>query len=197
MDEKPHIIMAESPEAATLTTVTGWVSRTGYFFGDNEWAARHEGATHRKCDQCDRVLTKGDYTQCSDCRMKNAMTAYLALPEAEWDGVNPVYSETKECYYTHPDDAYDDLWPGQGLEALCLFLTEPNYAGTLDADELWCDDLAEDDTIPDILRAAIDNVNLVITGGTVMGLAGATGCVVPPLAPLSWSATRVRLKIST
>ena len=35
MAEKP-IIMEDSPEAASIKTVTGWVSRTGRFWGNDE-----------------------------------------------------------------------------------------------------------------------------------------------------------------
>ena len=49
MAEKP-IIMEDSPEAASIKTVTGWVSRTGRFCGDDERMARFDGSTHNRRD---------------------------------------------------------------------------------------------------------------------------------------------------
>ena len=39
------IVLLEDAEAATLKTVTGWVSRDGLFFGSDERTARWSGAT--------------------------------------------------------------------------------------------------------------------------------------------------------
>lgn len=32
------MVMSDSPEAATRVTITGWVSRHGRFYGEDEWA---------------------------------------------------------------------------------------------------------------------------------------------------------------
>ena len=49
MAEK-QIIMEDSPEAASIQTVTGWVSRTGRFWGNDERMARFDGSTHNRRD---------------------------------------------------------------------------------------------------------------------------------------------------
>jgi len=44
------VVMEDSAEAASVQTVTGWVSRLGHFFGANEGAertARYDGCTQR------------------------------------------------------------------------------------------------------------------------------------------------------
>ena len=43
------VIMYDSPEAASIKTITGWVSSAGRFWGDNEHMARYDGSTHMKC----------------------------------------------------------------------------------------------------------------------------------------------------
>ena len=47
MNDIKQIILPESPEAASVQTVTGWVSRTGRYWGNDERMARYDGSTHR------------------------------------------------------------------------------------------------------------------------------------------------------
>lgn len=49
MPEQKPIIMYDSPEAASLKTVTGWVYEDGRLFGQDENLARFCDATHRSC----------------------------------------------------------------------------------------------------------------------------------------------------
>jgi len=48
--EPEKIVPYDSAEAASIQTVTGWVSRSGRFWGNDEHMARYDGCTHRKCD---------------------------------------------------------------------------------------------------------------------------------------------------
>ncbi|CAB4172456.1 hypothetical protein UFOVP935_22 [uncultured Caudovirales phage] len=50
--QQEEVVMIDDPQAATLVTVTGWRSRDGRFYGDNEHAARWGGCTHVKCLAC-------------------------------------------------------------------------------------------------------------------------------------------------
>ena len=51
--DNKEIILDTSDKAATYCTgLTGWVSRDGYYFGDNkdsENMAKYKGSTHRSC----------------------------------------------------------------------------------------------------------------------------------------------------
>ena len=46
--QQEEVVMIDDPRAATLVTVTGWRSRDGRFYGDNEHSARWAGCTHVK-----------------------------------------------------------------------------------------------------------------------------------------------------
>lgn len=78
------IIMEDSPEAASIKTVTGWVSSTGRFWGDDERMARFDGSTHKRCD-CGAVIAHRSY--CRACSDRKEAEKWEAMPEAEWDGV--------------------------------------------------------------------------------------------------------------
>lgn len=49
--QQPEMILASSPEAASIQTVTGWVARDGRFWGDDERMARYCGSTHSICEK--------------------------------------------------------------------------------------------------------------------------------------------------
>lgn len=65
------VVMSDSTEAAQLVTITGWVSRTGIFYGNDERIARYAGCTHRPCEteDCGKPTEK-TYIYCDDCRHK-------------------------------------------------------------------------------------------------------------------------------
>lgn len=69
MDNK--VIMRDSPEAASLQTVSGWVSRHGRFFGSDESIARYDGCTHVACSRCG-AATEKRWTACTECRSQNS-----------------------------------------------------------------------------------------------------------------------------
>ncbi|MDX5626641.1 MULTISPECIES: hypothetical protein [unclassified Brenneria] len=50
------IILRDSEEAASIKTVTGWVSAKGRVYGDNEDLARYDGATHQRCPIIPNIL---------------------------------------------------------------------------------------------------------------------------------------------
>ena len=78
MEEK--IILQDSPEAATFKTgLSGWVSREGRFWGDNEDSARWEGSTHRKCETCETIVPRNRIC-CNECTEKRAQSAYENAP---------------------------------------------------------------------------------------------------------------------
>lgn len=160
-----NIILPDSPLAAERKSVTGWVSRDGYFYGDgpsNERTARYAGSTHSQCSDCGAICQKV-YTKCEACRDKAALARFLAMPRAPWDGEQMVYSEARDRYYNEPDDAEEELEEGETLEDLRLILCAPNRARPLDED-YFVDAMPDDGdyyTLPAALRDAIDAFNKV------------------------------------
>ena len=157
-------VMFDSPEAAHPGTVDGWISRDGYFYQD-ERTARYAGCTHRPCEACGAATAKM-YTHCESCREKREDARYMALPEAPWDGVQMVYSESRQEYYASPEDAEDDLDDGDDgddIAGLRLVLCDPQCVRQIDTD-YFCDELPEDGEAPDELLAAMDAFNAATTG---------------------------------
>lgn len=163
MTDKPaeKVIMFDSPEAAWLSTKAGWASRDGYFYHD-ERSARYSGCTHRPCEECGEPTPKM-YTHCEACRAKREKARWEARPEAEWDGKQMVHSETRDEYYSSPDDALDDTEDDDEFAGLRLVLCEPNYARPIEVDD-FADDLPDDGEAPDRLLEAIDAFNAATKG---------------------------------
>ena len=90
-------ILYASEEAAKQTTVTGWVSRHGKFYGENEHLARWDGCTHRICG-CGNEMERA-YTACQQCRSKKHREQYEAMPFKEWDGVAMLVLYGDDTYF--------------------------------------------------------------------------------------------------
>lgn len=159
------IIMKDSPEAATLQTVTGWVSARGNFYGKNEDAARWDGCTHVKCSGCGGPSQKS-WTLCEPCREKKAVEAYKALPSAPWTkDVKMVYSDSLSKYYSGIEDVEEDVEEGSSLEPLRLLLCTGVRPRHVDIEALCEDRLPDDDNyyeLPIALLDACDALNKVI-----------------------------------
>jgi len=92
------VIFEDSPEAATYRNdVSGWVSRGGNFYGENEMMARLDGATHQKCYDCENVLAK--YTRCAKCDQERQDSIFRRMPERAWNGEDLLFSRAEERYY--------------------------------------------------------------------------------------------------
>lgn len=166
MESKSEIVMRDSPEAASMRTVTGWVSRHGRFCGDDERMARYDGCTHVPCSKCG-APTEKSRTTCSDCRAQKENDAYEAMPRKEWDGVSMLYSQKNDRYYQDLSAAEDDLDEGETLANLQLVICEPNYGQRIDAD-YFCDETDEDGELPDSLYEAMDVFNSAIREAGVL-----------------------------
>lgn len=156
-----QMVMNSSDEAAELKTVTGWVSRTGHFYGNDERLARWDGCTHVPCNSCGTAVEKC-YTMCGACKAAKELDRYAALPKVEWDGETPLYSEVADEYFFDrqalEDKLYDeDITP----ESLRLVICTPNYPRQIDYDH-WCDELPEDGELPDDIADAVAALNEVI-----------------------------------
>lgn len=157
-----EIILSTDPRAAIYKTdLKGWVSRNGYYFGEDERTARYEGSTHRICDGCGKAIDRNSY--CHDCYRKKETEKFNAMPRKEWNGKDGLYSQAFDAYYWDMDDleyACDDN--ECTVDGLMLIICEPRYASEIDPDEHYCDDLPEEGEIPDELRRAFNELNKFI-----------------------------------
>jgi len=158
-DEK--VILEESDEAATRTTVTGWVSRQGDFYGDrkdSEWLARNSGCTHWPCHECGAILPKG--TRCEPCYERGMAARFAALPVVEWDGKTPLAEFGSDNYFFDEQAVQDHAEElGVPVSSLRLVLCVPVPAPQVNA----CDLLANaaspgDDDVDDHVTPAVREV---------------------------------------
>lgn len=160
MDEKA-IILPDDPAAATFQTVSGWVSRRGFFYGQDERLARYDGSTHRVCPECGALIEKNGY--CRPCHIKKEITKFEAMPRKTWDGVGMLYSDSQDRYFYGWDDV-DDYCASEEVtpESLHLIICEPVYAREIDPTEYYEGDLPDEGEIPSDLQKAFDELNAFI-----------------------------------
>ena len=157
-----EIVLNTSCKAAEYRTdISGWVSRGGLYFGEDEAAARHAGCTHVLCRECGAVIPKEGHTVCLSCREKWAVERYEEMDEVEWDGDATLYSTKLEMYL-----------PGYNLETLeeyadshdCtvaelrLVICEPVYLRPID-DDFGCGELPDGGELPEEVWEALENFN--------------------------------------
>lgn len=162
--KQPDKVLYDSDEAAQLVAVTGWKSRHGWFYGDNEHLARQNGCTHKLCDCGDEM--EGGYSVCRKCFDQKRLTQYETMPFEEWDGKTPLVLHDDDRYFWDEDSVWD-YCESDGIkpEDLRLVICEPNYAWEIEADDYYSDDLPEDQTLDDVypeLATAIEKVNELI-----------------------------------
>lgn len=171
MTKPQDIILPEDPRAAEYRTETrtGWFSRHGQFFCENEQRARYHGATHLRCS-CGATMPR-DWTLCDDCRKAVDLDLYAKSERRPWDGKSWLYSCARDRYYESPDHADDDLDEGETLADLRLLICDPQYAQLDDED---FENIIPDDSygIPDELSAAIDAFNAAMKDVVISWLPG-------------------------
>lgn len=148
-------VFYNSDEAAKRVKVTGWVSRHGRFFGDNEQAARYDGCTHKQCD-CGKAYVRSR-TMCEACGMRERLARFEAMPYIEWDGSTPLCLFDDDQYF-FSEEGILEYCEDRGLtpESLRFVVCEPEYARELDADDMFVDILPEDMTIEDVAPELAD-----------------------------------------
>lgn len=152
------IVMYESDEAAQVKTLTGWVSREGIYWGDNEHQARWGGCTHKTCE-CGNMMSK-HYLKCDSCRTKSDRENYLKLPFKEYNG-EPVVIRDTDTYFFSEDEIVDYLEDNDLKEVDLLFCDAQEW--TPISSDVWQDIMPdEEDFLPEPLQAALDNLNQVI-----------------------------------
>lgn len=154
MKREQVIIMYDSPEAAEIKTLTGWVGGNRYW-GQDEHMARWAGCTHVKCE-CGHVHEK-TWTMCPECRLKKAKERYDALPFKEWDGIEPVVDWDGDRYFFSIDDLNDYMVENEITEIDLLICSPVHY--TPIRIDLWEGDTHEDWEPPKELQEKLNDIN--------------------------------------
>ncbi|AJW28962.1 prophage PSSB64-02 [Chania multitudinisentens RB-25] len=157
------IILRDSDEAASIKTVTGWVSSTGQFFGDNEDLARFAGATHTKCKNNPNHPIYDIHSYCEACHAEKRQAVFAAMERREWDGDEPLVIFDTDTYF-FDIDSLTDYCEENDVNAtdLQLVICKPNHPRQIDGIDHFIDDLPEDGELPGDLEAAFDLLNEVI-----------------------------------
>jgi hypothetical protein len=152
------IILYDSPEAAEIKTITGWVSANGHYWGKDEHMARYDGSTHKKCE-CGEVIEKNSY--CRKCFDKKKIEKFHKMERIPWDGETPLYSNALQSFIWSVDDLDYLKEENDMTDAdLKLVICEPHYAKPVNAIDHFESDLPEDaDDIPAELQEAFDELN--------------------------------------
>lgn len=159
--KEKKIIPYDSPEAASIKTVTGWVSSDGIFCGNDEYVARYRGCTHVRCKECN-ALTPKQYTHCDSCRAAEDIKRWESLPRKDWNGEDALYSESCDVYFLDIDHLSDYCLDNEiGIESLRLVICEPISLSQIDS-SYWHDELAEDQELPWEVEEAMEQLNEVI-----------------------------------
>lgn len=159
MREK-QTVRYDSDEAATFKTgLSGWVSRDGHFWGDNEHMARWSGCTHTIC-VCGTAVEKGR-VRCDSCQAKEDLEKFLAMEMVEWDGTTPVCTFKDDRFFFSDGDVLDYLADQEHPEDERLVLCVPGRLSYISEDN-WCDDLPEDGELPDAVAVKLAELNEAI-----------------------------------
>lgn len=165
------IILRDSDEAASIKTVTGWVSSNGRFWGNDEHMARFDGATHTKCKNNSDHPIHDIHGYCEVCHEEKRQAVFAAMERREWNDEPLVIFDTDTYFFDI--DSLVDYCEEHEVKAtdLQLVICEPNYPREIDGSDRFIDDLPEDGELPCDIQAAFDLLNEVIRES----------------APLSWS----------
>lgn len=169
-------ILYESAQAASIQTVTGWVSSRGNFWGKDERMARYDGSTHRICDKNPEHGEHETRSWCPQCHEESKAARFAAMGSQEYDG-SPVVAFDSEDYFFDAADLRAYLVDNgiQPQDARLVFCT-PNNLSPIEPDH-WADDLPEDGDLPAEVQAALDALNKAIAEA----------------GPSSWSEGNVRV----
>lgn len=159
MNDNRKIIMYDSPEAAEIKNVTGWVSSNGQYWGTNEDSARYVGCTHRQCHECGEPTEKL-YIYCQECRNKKSSERFNSLEKVVWDLNTPVcmWNDDKFFFDLESIEDYCDDYsidPTTLQLCLCERVTIP-YLGVEYFDDSFGDSLED---YPEDLILAVEKFN--------------------------------------
>ena len=150
------MILIDSDEAARFGTVEGWIGRDGFFYGNNEEAARYRGCTHKYCDECNKIIKRDGLSICNDCKEKKQIERFNAMKRVRFDGKTPLYSESLDKYFFNQSELHDFIGEQKcSIKSLRLVICEPNRFRKLDY-SFFDDDLPDGEELPEELGTAID-----------------------------------------
>lgn len=161
MTREEKQINYDSDEAASIQTVTGWVSSKGHFWGKDERMARYDGSTHRVCEKNPSHGMHRTNGWCDACWEEKLEAKWQAMPRREYDG-SPVCAVGSDSYFFEPYEIIDwlqenDIKPEDARLVFC----KPNYLSQISSDQ-WADDLPEDGDLSGEVWAALEALNKVI-----------------------------------
>lgn len=156
------VVLFDSNEAAHFQTgLSGWVSRHGHYWGNDERAARYDGCTHTHCEDCGEPVDRGRLI-CPQCHENRQIMRYTAMPKEKWNEEGMLYSDAIDKYFSSWGEIKDYREDnGIGINQLRLIICEPNCLPLI-SDDYGCDELAEDGELPDSVEQAIEDFNKVI-----------------------------------
>lgn len=162
MQKANPIIMYESPEAASIQTVTGWVSRDGRFFGDDELLARYCGSTHRTCDTNPEHQVFRTNGYCEQCANEKEMSKFAAMPIADWDGEAMLYLVEHDRFYNCATDIQRFCERSElQIKDLKVVLCEPINMDKVESD-YWESSFADEVDLDSAIQTALDALNAAI-----------------------------------
>ena len=176
--KEQKIIMRESDEAASIKTVTGWVSADGRWFGDDERTAWYSGSTHQLCD-CGEVVERSR-VKCEKCFAKDRWEKYKTLETKVWDGVEYLVEWDDDKFFFSDSELMDYCEEMQMQpQDLQLVFAVPVYGRFLD-DDYFCDELYEDGELPDSIYEAMGVFNEVVkAAGPLSWTSGKVAAIIP------------------
>ncbi|WP_417285319.1 hypothetical protein [Comamonas sp.] len=158
------ITMAESNEAASIQTVTGWVSSDGKFWGNDERMARYAGSTHRKCENNPDHPPVANNDSCRQCRKERKEQQWQDMPkEAYTPEAFPLHLYATDRYFFDAEDLF--YWLKEyniKPEDVRLTKCKPSYPDQIDPNEHFCDIVPEDGEVPEDVWEAFENLNEVL-----------------------------------
>ena len=174
--KKEEIVMYDSPEAASIQTLTGWVDRHGRFWGKDEHMARFAGSTHQLCDKNPEHGIRANNSYCEACHDEREQERFQSMARQLWDWKTMLHLHGTDTYLSDVDDIRDHcIENGIYPEELQLVVCTPNYPSEIDGCDHYCDDLPDGGDLPQALQEAFDRLNEVIRASE----------------PLSWSPGKI------
>lgn len=172
--EKEEVkVMFDSPEAAKIGSVKGWISRDGHFYGfgpDAESIARYDGCTHKTCDFCNEDYFKNSY--CKPCHKRKRSKVYESLEFKEWDGETPLVIFDDDTYFFDEDSIHDYAEEhGVKVESLWLVICQPVHLHEYEINEDHVDELPDDHLVED---------------GDVLDAVEALNAAIKKAGPIGW-----------
>ncbi len=183
MTNDAEMILPDDERAAKLVTVTGWVSRDGRFYGEDERIARYAGSTHSRCSDCGKPCSK-NWLVCDACRHIRAVEKHAQRQAKPWDGICMIYSDADDRYFSEPGEIVEyleDEGEGRTLADLQLLLCKPNYPRAPNPADYYYDEMPEDGEIPYEVTKAFASL----------------AAALEKCSPLSWSPSKFALDLAS